>query len=76
MRKKGTRYTKIEKLPSKAQPVSDYAEAKGIRVGTVYMQFKRFSEGYTTNAGTVSKGSDPGFEIRCFKGTNYVIPYK
>lgn len=74
MRKGGTLYDKIEKLPASAVPVSEYADAIGWKVGSVYMKYKRFIHGYTTSGGNPSKGSDPGYIIRCYKGMNFVIP--
>jgi len=74
MRKNGTLYPKIDKLPTKAIPVSAYAASVPIKVGTVYMKYKRFTDGYTTGAGNPGKGSNPGYKIRCYKGMNFVIP--
>jgi hypothetical protein len=76
MRKNGTKYPKIDKLPAKAIPVSEYAKDNNIQVGTVYMGFKRFRDGYITKAGNQGKASNPGYTIRCFKGMNFVIPNK
>ena len=65
MRKGGTIYPKITKLPANAQPVSEYAALNNIAVGQVYIKYKRFE------AGT---GKDPEYKIRCFMGSNFVIP--
>lgn len=73
MRKNGTRYRVIETLPAKALPVSQYACETGYQIGSVYMSFKRFKEGYVTAKGTKTHGNDPGYEIRCYKGMNFVI---
>lgn len=74
MRKKGTKYPKIAHLPDNAVPVSEFANVQAIQVGTVYMKYKRFTDGYTTGAGNPGKGSNPAYKIRCYKGMNFVIP--
>lgn len=74
MRINGTSYKSIGSLPDDAVPVSEYATKQGVKVGTVYMRYKRFIDGYTTSGGNHSKGSDPGYQIRCYKGINFVVP--
>lgn len=73
MRIKGTNYKTINELPSDAVPVSEYATSKGVKVGTIYMRYIRFKDGYVTSGGNQSKGSDPGYQIRCYKGINFVV---
>lgn len=65
MRINGTKYDTIEKLPAIAQPVSEYARENNTAVGYVYIKYERFLAG---------KGSNPGYSIKCFKGSNFVIP--
>lgn len=66
MRKKGTKYDKIEILPKKARTVSTYAEEEGIgNPSYVCVKYDRFVAG---------KGGYPGYDIRCFQGMNFVIP--
>lgn len=61
MRLKGTKYEKIERLPRNAVPVSRYAADNNTAVGYIYIKYER-------------KGSAAGYTIRCFKGSNFVIP--
>lgn len=65
MRKKGTQYPTIENLPPRSLPVSVYADENNISVAYVYIRYKRYENGKT---------SDPCYRIRCFMGMNYVIP--
>lgn len=74
MRIKGTQYETIEQLPAAAKPVSLFARSKGWAVGYVYIKHDRHFKGYTGAKGNVLKGEYPGYIIRCFQGTNYVIP--
>lgn len=67
MRRNGTIYPVIKQLPANALPVSAFAEREKTAVGYVYTKYKRYLEG---------KGQDPGYEIRCFMGSNYIIPTK
>lgn len=64
MRLKGTKYEAIPKLPAKAQPVSTFASEHGMAVGYVYIKYER----------ALVSGKSAGYSIRCFMGTNYVIP--
>lgn len=73
MRIKGTKYKSIDVLPKGSVPVSQYAKEEGVKIGTIYMRYKRFAYGYKTNAGNNSRTDDPGFEIRCYKGMNYIV---
>lgn len=70
MRINGTNYPTIEKLPAKAMPVSMFASASGMAVGYVYIKYKRHFE----PAEGKQPGTHPGYVIRCYQGTNYVIP--
>ena len=65
MRKKGTKYEKIDTLPSNALVVSLYAKEKKTTGHHVVQRYDRFV------AGT---GFDPGYTIKCFQGINFVIP--
>lgn len=65
MRTEGTQQTEINILPENALPVSTYARQVNTAVGYVYIKYKRYQEG---------KGKKPDYEIRCYKGMNYVIP--
>lgn len=65
MRIEGTIYPPINKLPASAVVVSKYATDNNTAVGYVYIKYKRFKAG---------KGEDPGYTIRCFQGSNFVIP--
>ncbi len=67
MRTNGTKYPNITKLPENALPVSKFATDKGIAVGQVYMKIIRFAN---------NEGKHPGYVIRCFMGSNFVIPDK
>lgn len=71
MRTAGTIYEAIESLPAKALPVSHYASQENIAVGQVYIQYRRYLDGYPK---TGTKGPYPGYIIRSFRGMNYVIP--
>mgnify|MGYP007031193079 CR=1 FL=1 len=70
MRLKGTNYDKINELPDNAQPVSLYARDNGTAVGYVYIKHDRH---FKPKEG-VKPGKYPGYIIRCFQGSNYVIP--
>lgn len=64
MRIKGTKYPVIKNLPAKAVPVSLYAATTEMAVGSVYIKYDRHIE----------KGlADPGYIIRQYIGTNYII---
>ena len=65
MRLNGTKYEEIEQLPIEAMAVSLYARKKKTAVGYIYIKYERFLNG---------KGSAPDYIIRCFKGSNYIIP--
>lgn len=64
MRLKGTIYPEIETLPENAMAVSQFAAQNNMSIGHVYTKFKRATAGTT----------EVTYTIRCFKGTNYVIP--
>jgi len=65
MRLNNTKYDLINDLPNNALPVSIYAKDNNTAVGYVYIKYERY---------LADKGKYPGYEIRCFKGSNYVIP--
>ena len=65
MRINGTKYETIDKLPAAAQPVSQFASSKNTAVGYIYIKYERYLSG---------KGSNPGYSIKCFKGSNFIIP--
>lgn len=71
MRRKGTKYNTIttdelKGLATDIMQVSVYAEQHGIRnMNYVYIKYDRFLAG---------KGSNPGYIIRCWNGSNIVIP--
>ena len=66
MRTQGTIYPSINILPEKAKPVSTFAYENKMAVGHVYTKFKRYESGESKN--------NPGYVIRCFMGSNFVIP--
>lgn len=66
MRIKGTKYPKIERLPENALPVRMYADEIDTQVPQIYIRYERFKTGKSRK--------DPGYEIKCFQGSNYVIP--
>ena len=69
MRLKGTKYPSIEALPAGAKPVSRYAKEKGYADAYVYVKYERYA-----NPREGKKAAPyPGYEIRCYEGTNYVI---
>ncbi len=65
MRLNGTKYELINKLPSTAIPVSIFAKDNNIAVGQVYIKYERYLN---------NNGKNPNYTIRCFLGSNYVIP--
>ncbi len=66
MRKGGTIYPTIDKLPANAKAVSLYAEQHGIQHGHIYMRYKRFHSG--------KSHINPRYTIKCYQGMNFVIP--
>lgn len=77
MRINGTKYEEIEQLPAEALPVSAYARRHRISSPAyVHVKYDRFKFGYQNDKGELKHGEDPGYEIRCFAGTNYVISQK
>lgn len=66
MRIKGTKYESIDKLPAKGLPVSTFAQSQGLQVPQVYIKYDRFTTGKSS--------SNPGYIIRCYLGSNFVIP--
>jgi len=70
MRIKGTKYPAIDKLPSGAMPVSLFAKEKNMAVGYVYIKYER----HFNPEPDKNPGEYPGYIIRCFQGSNYVIP--
>lgn len=70
MRLNGTNYANIDKLPDDAKPVSKWAELNQTAVGYVYIKHDRH---FKPKEG-VKPGPHPGYIIRCYQGTNYVIP--
>lgn len=64
MRRNGTKYESIERLPDDAQPVSLFAAGQNTAVGVVYIRYDRYLSG---------KGKDPGYKIVCYMGMNWVI---
>lgn len=74
MRTEGTKYEEIDELPRGALPVSKFARKKKISSPAyVHVKYDRFKFGYTNTQGNFTHGEDPGYEIRCYEGTNYVI---
>ena len=67
MRKAGTKYDKIEKLPIEAKPVSMYADEIGTQVPQIYIKYERYLD---------NKGKNPGYVIRQYQNMNYIIPIK
>ncbi len=65
MRLKGTKYDDVELLPSSSLPVSIYARDNNTSVGYTYIKYERFLSG---------KGKNPGYHIKNFKGSNFIIP--
>lgn len=71
MRRKGTKYEvittdQLKHLEADAMQVSVYADQQGIpNMNYVYVKYDRYLAG---------KGSNPGYTIRCWNGTNIVIP--
>jgi hypothetical protein len=66
MRKNGTKYPEIEKLPVSAKPVSMFADEIGVQVPQVYIMFDRYETG--------KRKAKPGYVIKQYQKTNYVIP--
>jgi hypothetical protein len=74
MRTNGTKYDEIDELPKGSLPVSKYAKKRKISSSAyVHVKFDRFKFGYINKAGNMVYGPDPGYEIRDYEGTNYVI---
>ena len=65
MRLNNTKYQLIDKLPAGAMPVSRYANEMNTAVGYIYIKYERFLTG---------KGTNPNYTIKCFQGSNFVIP--
>lgn len=65
MRLDNTKYPVVDTLPNNAEAVSIYARDNNTSVGYIYIKYERFIN---------NKGSNPGYLIRCFKGSNYIIP--
>ena len=71
MRRKGTKYDiitteELQHLKQLPVQVGVYADQNNIRnMNYVYIMYDRFLAG---------KGSNPGYTIRCWNGTNVVIP--
>lgn len=70
MRIKGTKYPMVNELPNNAMAVSQYAAAKDMQVGHIYVKYERFASGYKNG----NKGADPGYSIVCWQGINFVVP--
>jgi len=70
MRLKGTKYEKIDVLPPNALPIGVFARKQGINHNYVYVKHDRH---FHPKPGK-NPGAYPGFVIRCWHGTNYVIP--
>ncbi len=66
MRIDGTKYEIIDRLPSNAVNVRQYANNNNMAVGHVYVKYERFITGKSSNK--------PNYTIRCFQGMNFVIP--
>ena len=74
MRTNGTKYEDIEQLPPGALPVSKFAKRKKISSPAyVHVKYDRYKFGYINTQGNFVHGENPGYEIRCYEGTNYVI---
>lgn len=74
MRTERTKYEEIATLPKGALPVSTYAKRKNISSPAyVHVKFDRFKFGYVNKQGNFLHGKDPGYEIRDYEGTAYVI---
>ena len=65
MRMNGTKYDVIDTLPAEAVPVSVYARNNNTAVGYIYVKYERYLNG---------KGSKPDYTIKCFMGSNFIIP--
>lgn len=70
MRLNGTQYDPIDTLPKGAKPVSTFAKEVGTAVGYVYIKHQRH---FKPEEGKKA-APYPGYVIKCFEGTNYVIP--
>jgi len=70
MRTNGTKYEEVNELPSSALPVSKFASIKGWGASYVYTKHDR----HFSPAEGKQPGEYPGFIIRQFKGSNFVIP--
>ena len=64
MRRNGTKYESIDRLPDDAQPVSLFAAGQNTAVGVVYIRYDRYLAG---------KGKDPGYRILGYMGMNWVV---
>lgn len=63
---KAVKYEKVDKLPDNAVKVSIYAESIGQRhPAYIQVMYDRFLAG---------KGSNPGYTIINFQGSNFVVP--
>lgn len=67
MRINGTKYPSIEVLPKNAIPVSTYGYINKMAVGHIYTKYKRYYDLGTSK-------SKPDYIIRCYMGSNFVIP--
>lgn len=65
MRLNGTKYEAIDNLPRNALPVSMYANNNNMAVGYVYIKYERY---------LIGKGTKPPYTIKCWNGSNYIIP--
>ena len=75
MRINGTKYESRDQLPLGALPVSRYAKKHKISSPAyVHVKYDRYKFGYMNDKGELKHGEDPGYEIICYEGTNYVIP--
>ena len=70
MRKNGTKYPAVDKLPAKAVSVSQYATANNISVAQVYVKYERYTTGYANG----NKGSEPAYKIIQWQHMNWVVP--
>lgn len=65
MRLNGTKYDLVNKLPDNALPVSLYSMQVNISAPYLYIMYERFLH---------KNGKNPGYSIKCFQGSNYIIP--
>lgn len=73
MRRKGTKYDKVEILPEGATPISEYARDNETSSAYVHVKYDRFKFGYKKADGTIAYGQKPRYKIVDYKGTAYVI---